>query len=140
MGEVADSQLLGHHMEAPFEDSYDSTGELSHIDTLQFWLILCAVKCGGHSWSDRDVVMVIDNTTVFHGLNSGRSKNTQIMSWLYDIFWLAVKFNFNISSAYIKSGDNTICDILSHLNEHDTKAHLAGALNLGHMCCSHILQ
>ena len=47
--------------------------------------------------------MITDNMMVIiHALNLGRSKNKQIMRWLYKMFWLAVKFNFDVSSVYMK--------------------------------------
>lgn len=129
---------LGHHASTPFDDCYDSTGGLAHINALEFWPILCAANRWAHRWADRDIIMVTDNTTVMHALNSGKSKNKLIMQWLYDMFWLAVKFNFDISSVYIKSEANTICDSLSRLNEHDAKPRLKGAIGPNYMCCSQL--
>ena len=125
---------LGHHTNQPFRDCVDGTGELGHINALEFWPILCAAK----RWAARNVVMITDNTTVVHTLNSGSSKNSLIMNWLYNMFWLAVKFNFDISSVYIKSADNTVCDSVSRLNEIDAHSCIAGVMGAEHICCSHI--
>lgn len=129
---------LGHHREQPFKECFDDSGDLTHINTLEFWPVLCAAYRWGHHWADRNVVMVTDNTTVLHALNSGRSKNKQIMHWLYDLFWFAICYNFDVSAVYIKSGDNTICDALSRLNEPGAKARICGAIDTTYLCCHSI--
>ena len=62
-------------------------------------------------------MFVTDNTTVQAALATGRCINKQIMVWVKELFWLSVKFNFEINSTYISSGNNTICDALSRWRE-----------------------
>lgn len=137
-GHQTDNHQLGHHREPSCRECVGVDGELAHINTLEFWPIMCAARRWGHHWSDRNIIMITDNTTVMHAINTGSCRNTQIMSWLYDLFWLAVSFNFDIAAVYIKSGDNTICDSLSRLNEGSAKRRIRTAISQAYMCCHNI--
>ena len=124
---------VGHHYE-----SYDATIVDGHINVTEMYAVMVAARRWAHQWSNHNIVMITDNTTVRAALNSGTSKNKQIMDWVRQLFWLAADNNFNISSVYVRSADNIICDALSRWSDISSKARIASADSSNRLCCSQI--
>ena len=127
---------LGHHL-AGAEDGGCKT---ENINVLEMWPILVGVRRWGSGWCDTAVVFVTDNTQVQAALNTGRSKNKTTMAWLRLIFWESVKYNFSVSSVYISTHDNIICDSLSRLSAFKNIARIRDADVARSMCCHHVFR
>lgn len=128
-----DQLQVGHHWE-----SFDPSILDMHINVLEMYAIMVAARRWSHLWEDRNVVFVTDNTTVRAALNLGKSRNKQIMSWVRELFWLSAETNFTISSVYVPSKDNIICDALSRWGDSSSKARIAAVDPQGLLCCSHL--
>ena len=131
-----DTGWLGHHLAA----SKDTGCNTNNINVLEMWPILEGVRRWSKNWSDTPVVFVTDNTQVQAALNSGRSKNKTTMGWLRLIFWESVKYNFDVTSVYINTKNNTICDSLSRLTSFKNIARIRDADVADKMCCHHIFK
>ena len=125
--------ILGHHHLAP----PPSCGH-AHINVREMWAAYCAALCWGNLWADSTVVMVTDSTTVRAALNTGRSRCPEIMFYIRRLFWLACEYNFEFSSVYIRSADNTVCDALSRLDNPDSTGRISRADPSRRMCCNHL--
>ena len=132
--EGVDSEWLGHHI----SDTKDIGWDTDNINVLELWPILEGVRRWSKGWADTSVVFVTDNTQVQAALNTGRSKNKTTMGWLRLIFWESIRHNFDVSSVYINTKDNTICDSLSRLSSFKNIARIRDADVAGKMCCHHI--
>ena len=122
---------LGHHFVYADEEGCRS----DNINVLELWPIVVGVRRWGHSWRNRSVVFVTDNTQVMAGLNSGRSKNKLSMAWLRVIFWASITHNFEVKSVYINTKANVICDSLSRLDKFKNVARIRDADQAARMCC-----
>ena len=127
---------LGHHLST----NKDIGCNTENINVLELWPILEGVRRWGKGWTDTPVVFVTDNTQVQAALNTGRSRNKTTMGWLRLIFWESVKYNFEISSVYINTRDNIICDSLSRLTSFKNIARIRDADVADMMCCHHIFK
>ena len=125
---------LGHHLAKADDVGCDT----ENINVLELWPILQGVRRWSRGWSDMPVIFVTDNTQVQAALNTGRSKNKTTMGWLRLIFWESVKYNFEVSSVYINTKNNVICDSLSRLSSFKNIARIRDADEAGKMCCHHI--
>ena len=110
-----------------------------HINMKEMGAAFATASRWGHRWRGIAVVMVTDSTTVRAALNTGGSRSHEIMHYLRRLFWIASEYNFEFSSVFIGSRDNTICDALSRLNDPSSVGHLREADPAGRMCCRHIL-
>ena len=136
-GEKENKELLGwlgHH----FAKADDIGCKTDNINVLELWPILQGVRRWSNGWEDTPVIFVTDNTQVQAALNTGRSKNKTTMAWLRLIFWESVKYNFEVSSVYINTKDNTICDSLSRLSSFKNIARIRDADEAKRMCCHHV--
>ena len=121
-----------HWVRSP--DSYNE-----NINELEFWPVLLAAKRWGHLWADSEVTFVTDNTQVMHMLNTGRSSNSLCMTWVRELFWLAVTLNFYFRSVYINTKDNVICDALSRWGEKSARTKLLYATSDRSLCCHSVI-
>lgn len=86
-----------------------------HINTLELYAILLAVRHWAPAWRDHRVGIHTDNTQVMYGLNKGSSNNKESMSALREIFWWSVIYNFTFSAHHIPGYLNNLADSLSRL-------------------------
>ena len=126
---------LGHHHKPP-----DPVCAKAHINVREMWAAYSAALRWGHLWTNCAVVVVTDSTTVRAALNTGRSRSSEIMYFIRRLFWLACENNFEFSSVYICSADNTICDALSRLDDPASLARLSRADSDARMCCNNIFK
>ena len=120
---------LRHHHRPP-----DHVSCKSHINVKEMWAADAAALSWGPLWQDSSVVI----TAVRAALNLGRSKSPEIMFFLRRLLWLATEHNFQFSSVYIRSRDNTIAAALSCLDAGDRVGRLRQADTGWTMCCTHI--
>ena len=124
---------VGHHRVIADEDCIGA-----HINVLEMLAVLVAARRWCKDWADKNLVFVTDNQVVREALNSGKSKNKLIMSFVRELFWLSCDFNFTVSAVYIPSCDNTICDALSRWSISASRARVAAADPENNLCCSHL--
>ena len=124
---------VGHHRVTADVDCIGA-----HINVLEMLTVVVAARRWSRDWSDKNVVFVMDNQVVREALNNGKSKNKLIMSFVRELFWLSCDLNFSISSVYIPSCKNVICDALSRWSVPASRARVAAADPERKLCCSHL--
>ena len=124
---------LGHHYVGSTTVATDE-----NINVLELFPILKAMERWGPKWVNSKVCCVTDNTQVMWAIRKGRSKNSFSMVWLREIFWLSVKYNFTLTSVYIASEDNTLCDSLSRLDLKVSVLKIQESMSSASMCCYQI--
>jgi hypothetical protein len=81
------------------------------------WRDLLAVVVACRSWGDfltgRRLLLFCDNESVVSIVNSGDSKCPLVMTLVRSLFYIAVKFNFDIRLQHVAGVDNTAADLLS---------------------------
>ena len=68
----------------------------SNINYLELFPILIAVRRWGSRWLNKRVCVETDNTQAMAFINNGTCKNSIAMSWLREIFWISVRYNFHL--------------------------------------------
>ena len=72
-------------------------------------------------------------------LNTGRSSNGKCMTWIRELFWLAVQSNFYFKFVYINTNNNIICDCLSRWGEKGAREKLLYNTSDVSLCCHSFL-
>ena len=60
-------------------------------------------------------ILFTDNEAIVEVWTSGSSKNEHIMSLVRELFFIAAKYNFNITLRHIQGKYNVFADLLSRL-------------------------
>ena len=82
----------------------------SNINYLELFSILIAVRRWGSRWLNKRVYVEMDNTQAMAFINNGTCKNSIAMSWLREIFWISVRYNFHLF--YQANSTNTPTDLV----------------------------
>ena len=110
----------------------------SHINIKEMAAIYEACARWAPYWQDSSLIFITDNTVVRSALNTGRSRNANVMFFLRRIFWLSVNYNFVFISTYIPSKVNVLCDALSRWPSPGMRMRICN-IDIGrHLCCYHI--
>ena len=102
-----------------------------HINELELFTVLLALRQWGPQPSHKWIVIYTDNTVTKSWLNKGTSRSERTMVWLREIFWLSVVHNFRVTSRYIQTTDNTTADTLSLLHNHLSADNFLSLLHSG---------
>jgi hypothetical protein len=78
-------------------------------------IILACFTCG-QLWLGRKIIMHCDNSVVVNVVNSGTSKNRDLMCLVRVLFNICVNFNFDMRLEFIPGVENVAADHLSRLN------------------------
>ena len=70
----------------------------SHINYMELFPILLAICRWAPRWSNKSVCVETGNTQAMAFVNNCLCKNCIAMSWLREIFWLSVRYNFHLRS------------------------------------------
>lgn len=87
----------------------------SSINIKELWPVVAGLKKWGDRWKDQYVLLHSDNTQVITMVATGRSKNTQAMCLLREIFWICALYNIDLRATYINTKDNQLADKLSRI-------------------------
>lgn len=121
------------HVSLPPE--FDDLSE-SNINVKELWPVVAGLKKWGENWKNQCVLLHSDNTQVVTMISSGRSKNTQAMSLLREIFWICAIYNIDLRATYINTKDNDFADRLSRLPSDVRKMNPFGMPVSFKFCCS----
>ena len=72
-----------------------------NINYLGLFPILLVVRRWAPRWSTEHVCVETDNTQAVAFINNGSCKNSIDMSWLREIFWLSIRYNFHLRSRHL---------------------------------------
>ena len=86
-----------------------------NIDYLGLFPILLAARRWGPKWANKCVWVETDNTQAMSFINNGTCKNPIARTWLREIFWLSIPYNFHLHSRHLPGKFNHDAAQLSHL-------------------------
>ena len=86
-----------------------------YLKFLELFPVLFAARRCGPRWSNKRVCVETDNAQAMTFINKGYCKNPLVVSWLRELFWLSVRYNFHIFSRHLTGQHNIYADRLSHL-------------------------
>ena len=101
--------------------------EDTHIAIKELIPIVVAAAVWGEGWSGKSVRFQSDNTAVVVGVNSGASRDQEIMQLLRCLSFIIAKYNLVVSANHIKGIDNDLADALSRDKVHHFKSHYVQA-------------
>ena len=78
--------------------------------------IVLACHVWGPSWSNMRIKFWCDNQSVVHIIQSGTSKDDQIMPLVRALCLVTARFNFRICAAHAPGKTNRLADALSRFN------------------------
>ncbi len=85
------------------------------------WLELYALVVGttlwAHHFTGRRIVLLCDNQSAVHIVNSQTSKSPQCMALVRKLVLIQLKYDFRLKSEYIESELNSVADALSRFQE-----------------------
>jgi len=90
-----------------------SAGRVTHITLKDFIPIVLASAVWGEQWTRKTVLFQCDNMAVAVIINSGSSKDADVMHLMRCTAFVATKFNFVIVSRHIRGVGNDLADALS---------------------------
>lgn len=86
----------------------------------------------------KNVVLYTDNMQVMYMIKNQKSINSVCMSWLKEIFWISLIYNFKIIPEYINTKDNILADTLSRVGSKISES-VVKHVNDMNMCCHEAL-
>ena len=63
-------------------------------------------------------------------INKGTTKDAMAMSWLRELFWLSVQYDFYVTAKFISGKDNVLSDMISRMHDVDFMFKSCLVLNL----------
>ena len=106
-----------------FQLQWNSALEGSHITLKELVPIVLAAGIWGKQWIGKTVLAQCDNAAVVAIVNSGSSKDAEVMHLMRCLAFVAAKFNFVVVSSHIKGADNELADALSRDRAHFFLSH-----------------
>ena len=111
----SDDWFAGSWSDCLAPDFRSSRFHNQHYSTVELFPILIAVRRWGPRWLNKRVCVETDNTQTMAFINNGTCKNPIAMSWLREIFWISVRYNFHLRSRHLPGKLNQHADRLSRL-------------------------
>ena len=96
-----------------FNGAWSPVQGLRHITYKELYLILLASVMWGPRWSSRRVLFKCDNEAVVAVINSGTSRDDNVMHLLHCLFYVVMQFNFVIQAVHIPGVQKVLADALS---------------------------
>jgi hypothetical protein len=88
-----------------------------NINLLELYAILQAARYLGPVMQNKRVFIHTDNISAKAWVNKGTSHSVIAMSWLRELFWLSVRFNFQLTCLHIPGVTNRAADALSRVTD-----------------------
>ena len=89
----------------------------SHITIKEMLPIVLAAAVWGKEWIGKSVMALCDNAAVVAIVNSGSSRDQEVMHLMRCLTFLKAKFQFSLFSSHIRGVDNDLADALSRDNK-----------------------
>ena len=86
-----------------------------HINAFELFAIFAAVVVWGHTWANKRVLFLTDNTCVVQVASAGTCKNEVIMRILRSMFMFTATWNIRLTFRHIPGSSNLYADLLSRL-------------------------
>ena len=101
-----------------------------HITIKEFVPVVMAAAIWGTSWAGKSVLIRSDNAAVVAVINSGTSRDHEVMHLMRCLVFISAKFNFIFSAAHIPGIHNQLADALSRDNYQYFESHYPQAQRL----------
>ena len=88
------------------------------INYKELFAVVVAAQVWGHSWQNKQVVVMSDNKPICDCWRSRSAKDPHLMRLFRYLFFHAAKFNFNIMFQHLPGHANYHADLLSRLQVH----------------------
>lgn len=98
-----------------------------HINILELFAIVAAVRTWGREWRNLQIIIYTDNASIVHVWRSGTSRDKHIMSLIRHLFLFTARLNINILLQHIPGHTNIAADLLSRLQVRRFKQRLQSA-------------
>ena len=95
---------------------WEESTKSMHITIKEFIPIVMAAAIWGNEWMGKAMLFRSDNAAVVAVVNSGSSRDHEVMHLMRCLVFIAAKFNFIISAAHIPGVHNQLADALSRDN------------------------
>ena len=95
---------------------FDEETKMHPIVWKEMYAILVACETWGHYFKAKRILFNCDNNAVVCSINSGVSKNTELMALIRKLFFICALYNFEISAVYLPSKSNVLADSLSRFD------------------------
>ena len=79
----------------------------------ELYAVLLCVSTFGEDLRNKMVAMYIDNQGMMASINSGKSKNPQIMSLIRSLYYLTTKYNIHYKAIFLNTFQNAVADSAS---------------------------
>ena len=103
-----------------FYEVFTSCSKLDIVNTSITWRELYALVRAIATWGDKlcnkRIIMNCDNIAVMYVVNSGSSKDVNIMNLVRSLFYITAHYNLEIRVRHISGRCNILSDALSRLN------------------------
>ena len=113
-----------------FQYQWPQSYQSHHITVKELLPIVIAAAIWGHSWENQSVLCRCDNEAVVHIINTGTSKDHNVMQLMRCLHFIAAHFNLLITAKHLPGINNEIADALSRNNLPFFFAHYSQALPL----------
>ena len=100
-----------------------------HINYKEAFTVILAAKRWAPLWLNKKIIIHTDSITAMSVLNKGTCHNDVVMEALRDLFWLSIKYNFELVAVHIRGIDNVTSDVVSRLHQPNYLAKLYGILH-----------
>ena len=100
-----------------------------HINYKEAFTVILPAKCWAPLWLNRKVIIHTDSTTVMSVLNKGSCHEKIMMEALRELFWLSIKYNFELRAVHIGGVNNVTSDTISKLHQPNYLATICGILH-----------
>ena len=99
-----------------WEEDWPAVANL-HINYKEVLAIILAAFRWGHLWANAKIQILTDSECARYILRKGTSRNDTIMECIRSLFWLRVKFDFEMDIYHLPGRENTLADAISRLHE-----------------------
>ena len=101
--------------------------ESTHITTKELIPIVIGAAIWGRQWSEKVILCQSDNAAVVAIINSGVSRDAEVMHLIRCLVFIAAKCNFIVTATHVSGHSNNLADALSRNRLHDFKSHFPQA-------------
>jgi hypothetical protein len=106
----------------------------SHINVLELLTVKLAIQRWGEALRGTRFIVRTDNTATMAALNKGTSRSRGMMPIVRDIFWMSVKYDFQVFSVFLKGSENILADRISRLTDFECACHARQILAMFENC------
>ena len=102
-----------HWQSCWFQHQWSKSTSAYDITTKELLPIVFAAAIWGPYWQSKSVLCLCDNIAVVSIINTGTSKNNDVMALMRCLFFITAKHNLLLTATHLPGSSNTLADALS---------------------------